>query len=728
MAEAAPNDTDSTKPPLRYAVEFPRFRRANVAFAEPFRHVEIRVQSLSPFHNSLDCVGIPADVQELEYCTAIVEVLDRKFDADQLVKELIRFGCGKALPWLDRLPAVLPSGVKLTELIDFAGFPTTGSEVNSASLLLSDHGSAVTKAFFENMVSTDIPDLPEPQAPPVFFAPERHTTTLSNPADAAIHEIFQSQLPSPLESSTRSIGFSPLSNFASPASFMSGNSPASFMTAMSTHASPAFGPGNSVNISPAMRIATIREDEPLDPTMPAPLRKLQRDYYSHLRQQEIVQPFDKELNWSGKGQHVTFLPKDPIPLEVLSSLGASMTAKVDKVLCRRIALARKTMRCSRQWTIVEALQEVYHLQNLRHFHIVQLVGSYLQGRDFSVLMYPVADCHLGTFLEDTADMGMPTTRAGKGVVRERRNFLEQSLGCLTSAIAYVHEHTTKHMDIKPQNILVRCPGDSASRRVYLADFGLSRNFASQGHSQTDGPTSRTPRYCAPEVYKYQIRGRSADIFSLGCVFAEILTVTCGKHPQDFADHRVGDGHDESFHANLPRVYEWMDTISVSYHDNHLTADRAAVIKKMMTYEPNTRPTALEIQAAVGENIYIHFNDMFSPQHCCGLPPEQYVAYEEKGIGIRPRRSSDEGSVDATKENEAAEEFRLFGHEEPAKADGGDNPSKFTLSDSPRFRISSIFEEFSSLGNSNFILYESDPDLDILIEEAQNLRAEENNRG
>ncbi|KAF1836863.1 kinase-like protein, partial [Decorospora gaudefroyi] len=99
--------------------------------------------------------------------------------------------------------------------------------------------------------------------------------------------------------------------------------------------------------------------------------------------------------------------------------------------------------------------------------------------------------------------------------------------CLTSAVAFIHGRTTKHMDIKPQNILIREIGSSPfdpGWRVYLADFGLSRSFTSQDHSQTDGPTSRTPRYCAPEVYKSERRGRSADIFSLGCVFLEILTV------------------------------------------------------------------------------------------------------------------------------------------------------------------------------------------------------------
>jgi serine/threonine protein kinase len=421
----------------------------------------------------------------------------------------------------------------------------------------------------------------------------------------------------------QSIAQSPMSVFGSPMSFMTASSPASFMTARSAYTSPALATMNGV--SPIMRIETIREDEPPEPSMPPPLRKLRNDYYEHLHQQDIIQPFDKELNWSGKGQHVTFLPKDSVPLTVLSHLGASITAKVDKVLCRRIALARKTMRCSRQWTIADALREVYHLQNLRHFHIVQLVGSYLQGRDFSILMYPVADCHLGIFLEDTADMkdGLDLS------YYVRIDFLRTSLLCLTSAIAYVHEHTTKHMDIKPQNILVREAFGLHPWRIYLADFGLSRSFASQGHSQTDGPTSRTPRYCAPEVFKYDRRGRSADIFSLGCVFVEMLTVCAGGYVQDFSEHRSADGDDESFHANLPRVLTWMDK-TFNYdksiaHLDHPEPQLVDLVKQMIQFKPDERPSAATIYIDLMSGpLYPLFYD----GSCCLQQPEPYVAYEE----------------------------------------------------------------------------------------------------
>lgn len=448
-------------------------------------------------------------------------------------------------------------------------------------------------------------------------------------ADEAVKALPKSQHTTSLYQNT---SYSPMSNFASPASYMSGSSPASFMTARSSYTSPAYS--STLGLSPAARIETIREDGVCDPDMPAPLRKLRDDYYDHLHQQNIVQPFDKELNWSGKGQHVTFLPKEPIPLGVLSHLGGSMTARVDKVLCRRIALARKLMRCSRQWTIAEALGEVYHLQNLRHPHIVQLVGSYLQGRDFSILMYPVADWNLGVYLEDTADIcpdGLLDFDE-KAHYHNRLLFLKQALACLTSAMAYVHEHTTKHMDIKPQNILVRrVPLNQY--RVYLADFGLSRSFASQGHSQTDGPTSRTPRYCAPEVFQYERRGRSADIFSLGCVFAEIITVIWRRHPHDFADFRKGEGDDESFHANLGRVNQWLDDILQTYPQGSLREDNLSdirrdactTLKKMLSVEPGVRPTASMI---LSSKITLHSRpSLFAPRSCCTMPAEQYVAYD-----------------------------------------------------------------------------------------------------
>ena len=410
-----------------------------------------------------------------------------------------------------------------------------------------------------------------------------------------------------------------LKSKGSDASFATAGSHTTFFSATSSLSSFVHNSAASKRMS-STRLETIRQDEPPEPGLPAQLAQVHKDYYATLHRQEIIKPFDEELNWSGKGQHVTFTALEAVPLSFLSHLGSSNTAIVEQVLCLRIALARKTMRCSRKWDVSKAMREVSHLQRLPHFHIVQLVGTYLQGRNFSILMYPVAEMHLGTFLEDTNDLKVTES------VQERR-FLGLALGCLASAVAYIHQQTTKHMDIKPQNVLVRQVsfGLNPEWQIYLADFGLSRSFASQDHSQTDGPTARSPRYCSPEVYDEAPRGRPSDIFSLGCVFLEMLCVMGCLDLQGLADARRGGEHDESFHANLESVTEWIlkKLFKVSRDLVHYSI--MLLVIRMLCREPSGRPTAADIRKCLEE-----YGGRSPEEDCCSRPPEPYTAYQPAG--------------------------------------------------------------------------------------------------
>jgi hypothetical protein len=276
----------------------------------------------------------------------------------------------------------------------------------------------------------------------------------------------------------------------------------------------------------------------------------------------LILPPDLELNWSGRengGQHVEFAKREKVPLEVINKIGMSLTATIDKVRCRRIMLARKAMTFGRRLSIEESLVEVEHLQKLRHAHIIQLVGSYLQGKTFAVLLYPVADCDLGVFLEEVLDSVVDgRTAAIEYQSRLAIMSLWNFFGCLSEALVYIHSQATKHLDVKPGNILVkRYPDYQLGHRVYIADFGISRCFPSLDHSQTDAPVPRTPKYCAPEVWNREMYGRAADIFSLGCVFMEMLTTLCGRDLDDFAEHRFKDGNGNgAYHKTLPAVHKW----------------------------------------------------------------------------------------------------------------------------------------------------------------------------
>lgn len=317
----------------------------------------------------------------------------------------------------------------------------------------------------------------------------------------------------------------------------------------------------------------------------------------------LLLPPDLELNWSGKengGQHVEFAKREELPLEAISKIGMSLTATVDKVRCRRIMLARKTMTCGRRLSIQDALVEVEHLQKLRHAHIVQLVGSYLQGKKFAVLIYPVADCDLGNFLEEVSSSVvdsrvMKIEYHSKLAIMSLWNFF----GCLSEALLYIHSWATKHLDTKPGNILVMRHSDYRfGHRIYIADFGISRYFPSLDHSQTDAPIPRTPKYCAPEVWNREMYGRGADIFTMGCVFLEMLTTLCGRDLDEFAEHRMKYGNGNgAYHMTLPAVHEWADKLREIPHQPVLGEE----VGEMQYIFDTVRTKALTFQS---DNIWL----------------------------------------------------------------------------------------------------------------------------
>ncbi len=96
----------------------------------------------------------------------------------------------------------------------------------------------------------------------------------------------------------------------------------------------------------------------------------------------------------------------------------------------------------------------------------------------------------------------------------------QIVAGVAAALEYAHEHDVVHRDIKPANIMYMENG-----QIKVTDFGIARVISS---SQTQtGVVLGTPSYMSPEqVAGKKVDGRS-DLFSLGCVFYELL---CGEKP------------------------------------------------------------------------------------------------------------------------------------------------------------------------------------------------------
>jgi serine/threonine protein kinase len=210
--------------------------------------------------------------------------------------------------------------------------------------------------------------------------------------------------------------------------------------------------------------------------------------------------------------------------------------------------------------IQEVNRELDVLKKLSHKHVVTLLGSYTQNKVLGLLLYPVAVCDLGVFLDEldenqsthSADFEKLMDRLGfAGDENRAKDRLNKVYGCLANAVQYLHENDIRHKDIKPRNILL-----DKNDGLYITDFGLSRDTADASSSTTDGIERGTYKYCAPEVARLEPRGRAADIYSLGCVFLEINTVSCRLSLAALEEFRINN-EDRSYQNNPQKLQEWM---------------------------------------------------------------------------------------------------------------------------------------------------------------------------
>ncbi|KAF8853849.1 kinase-like protein [Acephala macrosclerotiorum] len=157
-----------------------------------------------------------------------------------------------------------------------------------------------------------------------------------------------------------------------------------------------------------------------------------------------------------------------------------------------------------------------------HEHIVQYAKSYERGGTHGLLLTP----------EATGDLSELLSKSSQDL-----DFLLKAFGCLSLALLWIHERRVRHKDIKPNNILyIKNKDPSQEDRFLWADFGNALEFGAE--SKTTTPffhRVRDPDYAAPEVlalFFWPWRGRSSDVFSLGCVFIDILHVFINETSSD----------------------------------------------------------------------------------------------------------------------------------------------------------------------------------------------------
>lgn len=311
------------------------------------------------------------------------------------------------------------------------------------------------------------------------------------------------------------------------------------------------------------------------------------------------------------------MPVEPKVLQLISAnsqsflsvrfLGSGGFSTVDEVVHRgtKLRLGRKTLKNRDPAAVEELRKEVNVLQKLRHPHVIRFLGAYSQGDKLSILLSPIADTTLSLWLERFTN-----TKPG--------NFgqiITKMFGCLASSVRYLHEQrpVVKHLDIKPQNILI-VEGDGEFPHVVLCDFGISTSDdICEGRTQ---PLTR--QYVAPEVFggfHRTSRTPAADIWSLGCVFAEMASIPFGESNTKWTSLR------SEFSGRTGKYY-WQDVPGLQNRlalvlENATSASERTItrtLQAMLQRQPAERPNASSLTL------------VFTPAPCCLSWPNDKAAY------------------------------------------------------------------------------------------------------
>lgn len=167
------------------------------------------------------------------------------------------------------------------------------------------------------------------------------------------------------------------------------------------------------------------------------------------------------------------------------------------------------------------VKEANNLSNLNHPNIVQVIDVFQEnGTDYYVMEYLE-----GGSLRDV-------------VKREGKLDEKRALGYITLigyALSYMHtEKHLCHYDVKPGNIVLDKKGTPK-----LIDFGISKNYDSEGNQTSSTPIGISEGFAPLEQYKQTVQEFSpqTDVYALGATLYYLL---CGKVPPEASDV-VNDG-------------------------------------------------------------------------------------------------------------------------------------------------------------------------------------------
>jgi serine/threonine protein kinase len=282
-----------------------------------------------------------------------------------------------------------------------------------------------------------------------------------------------------------------------------------------------------------------------------------------------------------------------------SRLGEGTFGTVYEVLCikskKSYAIKRYNKFQEKDGIDVSVIREIILLKELKHPNIVELYDVLYQAQT------PNQEQKISIVLElckyDLA------TYQNKNDCSLSLDVIKSFMRDMLNGVAYLHSKNVVHRDLKPGNLLI-----SHNDTLKIGDFGLSRieNISVMGYVH---PVA-TLWYRSPDVLLgYTNYGFHIDIWSIGCIFAEMLIgkqLFKGKNEFDQLCkifQLFGTPTRETFPSleKCPNIKMMNEEKYISTWEQFIQSPNVMrigdagidLLKKMLSYEPSNRITSAD---------------------------------------------------------------------------------------------------------------------------------------
>lgn len=269
-------------------------------------------------------------------------------------------------------------------------------------------------------------------------------------------------------------------------------------------------------------------------------------------------------------------------------LGKIKRAK-DRVLERQVAIKSLKDDFLKEEAVVETFAEEAKLTaQLDHPAIIPFYGINTDSHNgLHLVMKFINGITLRNYIDQIVlnykidGIGKYDERAGLSSRLER--FLR-----ICEAISYAHSKKVVHRDLKPENIML---GDFGE--VYVMDWGIALVLKDETGKKVKA--AGTPAYIAPEVLNGEPYTLQSDVFSLGMILFELVTLKPGVRGENVSDI-------------LAYVKNGVLEKPEHRYSYHIPKDLKAVIQKAIAPDPRNRYGSVE-ELAEDVRAFLRFDEV-----------------------------------------------------------------------------------------------------------------------